>query len=97
MRHLIIRADASTAIGSGHIMRCIALAQAWQERGGPVTFLSHCQNEALQQRIIKEGFEFVFVERSHPDPADLKQVLEWLQNVRNGSARSSLWYQVGLA
>ena len=62
MQQVFIRADASTAIGSGHIMRCIALAQAWQERGGCVTFLSHCQNEALQQRIIKEGFEFVFVD-----------------------------------
>jgi len=85
MRHLFIRSDASTAMGSGHIMRCIALAQAWQEKGGYVTFLSHCQNEALQQRIIKEGLEFVFVERPHPDPADLKQVTERLRNFRNGS------------
>ena len=76
MRHLFIRADASTAVGFGHIMRCLALAQAWQERGGHVTFLSHCLNEALRQRIMKEGFEFVFVERSHPDPADLKQAIE---------------------
>jgi len=85
MQQVFIRADASTAIGSGHIMRCIALAQAWQERGGCVTFLSHCQNEALQQRIIREGFEFVFVDRPHPDPADLTQVLERVQNFRNGS------------
>ncbi len=85
MRHLFIRADASTAIGSGHIMRCIAFAQAWQERGGHVTFLSHCPNEALQQRIIKEGFELVFVKRPHPDSADLKQVLDRMQNFRNGS------------
>jgi len=83
--NLVIRADANSRIGTGHLMRCIALAQAWQERGGYVTFLSHCQNEALQRRVIKEGFEFVFVERPHPDPADLKQVLDQLQNFRNGN------------
>jgi UDP-2,4-diacetamido-2,4,6-trideoxy-beta-L-altropyranose hydrolase len=83
--NLVVRADANSIIGTGHLMRCIALAQAWQERGGHVTFLSHCQSEALQRRVIKEGFEFVFVERPHPDPADLKQVLDRLQNFRNGS------------
>jgi UDP-2,4-diacetamido-2,4,6-trideoxy-beta-L-altropyranose hydrolase len=84
-QNLVIRADANPIIGTGHLMRCIALAQAWQERGSYVTFLSHCQNEALQRRVIKEGFEFVFVERPHPDPADLKQVLDRLQNFRNDS------------
>lgn len=85
MQRLFIRADASTAIGTGHVMRCIALAQAWQERGGCVTFLSSCQNEALQRRIIKEGFELVFVERKHPDSADLKQVLKQMKNVQNNN------------
>jgi len=32
--HLYIRADADGKIGTGHIMRCIALAQAWQDQGG---------------------------------------------------------------
>ena len=31
---LIIRADATPAIGHGHLMRCLALAQAWQDAGG---------------------------------------------------------------
>jgi len=29
--HLYIRADADTKIGAGHLMRCIALAQAWHD------------------------------------------------------------------
>lgn len=39
---LLIRADAGGHLGTGHIMRMIALAQAWQDRGGSVT-LAACQ------------------------------------------------------
>ena len=78
-KNLIIRADATTRIGTGHIMRCIALAQAWQDQGGDVTFLSHCDSEALHQRIIDEGFEFIPIEKPHPDPSDLNQTLKYLE------------------
>jgi UDP-2,4-diacetamido-2,4,6-trideoxy-beta-L-altropyranose hydrolase len=35
---LMIRADANIAMGSGHVARCIALAQRWQDASGEVTF-----------------------------------------------------------
>ncbi len=75
---IVIRADASAKIGTGHIMRCIALAQAWQDRGGHVTFISHCESDALRKRILQEGFQFLFLDNPHPDPSDLKQTLERL-------------------
>jgi UDP-2,4-diacetamido-2,4,6-trideoxy-beta-L-altropyranose hydrolase len=79
--NLYIRADADSKIGIGHIMRCIALAQAWQDRGGEVTFISHCESEALRQRIIDEGFGFIPIEKPYPDPSDLKQTLEQLSAI----------------
>ena len=78
--NLIIRADASTRIGAGHIMRCIALAQAWQDHRGEVTFLSHCEIETIRQRILNEGFDFVPIEKPHPDPSDLTQTLNVLKH-----------------
>ncbi|MCD4754763.1 MAG: UDP-2,4-diacetamido-2,4,6-trideoxy-beta-L-altropyranose hydrolase [Deltaproteobacteria bacterium] len=80
---LTIRADASTIIGTGHIMRCIALAQAWQDNGGDVTFLSHCESPPLRQRIIDEGFDFVPIEKPYLDPNDLKKTLSILSNSTN--------------
>lgn len=76
---LFIRSDSTTQIGTGHIMRCIALAQAWQDEGGKVVFLSHCESEALRQRIINEGFEFIPIEHPHPHPSDFSQTLMQLQ------------------
>jgi UDP-2,4-diacetamido-2,4,6-trideoxy-beta-L-altropyranose hydrolase len=56
---LLVRADADTASGSGHVMRCVALAEAWCARGGAAYFLSRCLNEALCDRIRRAGANFL--------------------------------------
>ena len=56
-RHLIIQADANAEIGIGHLMRCLALGQAWKDAGGKVIFVTSCQNEGLLQRLRVEDFE----------------------------------------
>jgi len=90
-KNLIIRADATTRIGTGHIMRCIALAQAWQDRGGDVTFLSHCDSKALRQRIIDEGFDFIPIEKPCPDPNDLSFTLDMLSAISHQPSAASPW------
>jgi len=67
---LILRADAGTRIGSGHLMRCLALAQAWKDAGGEATFITACQGEGLLQRLRDEGFDIKLLPSAYPDKAD---------------------------
>lgn len=56
---LCIRADANPSIGMGHVMRCLALAQAWQDRGGDVCLISALRLPALIARMQAEKLELV--------------------------------------
>ncbi|MEH2158828.1 UDP-2,4-diacetamido-2,4,6-trideoxy-beta-L-altropyranose hydrolase [Nostoc sp.] len=56
---LFIRVDASTQIGTGHVMRCLALAQAWQYAGGQVIFVMATEAPDLTTRLNTEGMELI--------------------------------------
>ena len=45
---MLVRADATMAIGSRHVMRCLALAQGWQDAGGDVTLAAASLGDALR-------------------------------------------------
>jgi len=80
MKDLVIRADAMRQAGTGHVMRCLALAQAWRNQGGKVTFISHCESDALKERIQGEGFGFIALDNICPDSYDLTKTLSILKN-----------------
>ncbi len=55
-RLLLLRADGDAQIGTGHVMRCLALAQAWQAQGGAAHFVCNSTLPApLAERLRNEG------------------------------------------
>lgn len=94
-KNLVIRADSDSYIGTGHVMRCLALAQAWQLQGGQAVFISRIESEALCQRIESSGIKLIRINGSHPDPDDLGITLEILgQIVQRQSASEKIWLAI---
>jgi len=54
---LLFRADATVTSGTGHVMRCLALAQAWHDGGGRAVFAMADATPAVEERLRSEGFE----------------------------------------
>ncbi|MGD1809774.1 UDP-2,4-diacetamido-2,4,6-trideoxy-beta-L-altropyranose hydrolase [Dapis sp. BLCC M126] len=59
---LLIRVDASTKIGTGHVMRCLALAQALQDEGGEAIFALATHAPNLESRLRSEGMKVVHID-----------------------------------
>jgi len=75
---LLIRADAGTEIGSGHLMRCLALGQAWKDAGDDVIFITSCQSEGLLQRLREEDFEIHIIASQYSAADDWEYTKEIL-------------------
>ena len=68
MAVLLVRADVNSELGAGHVMRCLALAQGWQEKYGQVVFMMAPGSPPVEERLRAENFK-VRVLRSRPSTA----------------------------
>ncbi|MGA1794823.1 MAG: UDP-2,4-diacetamido-2,4,6-trideoxy-beta-L-altropyranose hydrolase [bacterium] len=67
---LFIRVDSGVRIGAGHVMRCLALAQAWTSTGGKAAFITASEGQGLVGRLAAEGFPVARLEEAHPLSGD---------------------------
>jgi UDP-2,4-diacetamido-2,4,6-trideoxy-beta-L-altropyranose hydrolase len=80
---LIFRADASAQIGTGHVMRCFALAQEWRRVGGRASFVCAEITPALEVLLDAEG---IFLHRLSVKPGtdeDAEQTNHYIRSLQS--------------
>jgi UDP-2,4-diacetamido-2,4,6-trideoxy-beta-L-altropyranose hydrolase len=76
--YLIFRVDASVKTGTGHLMRCISLAQAWQSKGYDCIFITHCTVDNIMQKLEKLNCNIINISNVIPVPSDFDGVIDEL-------------------
>ena len=74
--NLLIRADANVSMGTGHAMRCLALAQAWQDEGGHAIFAMSDCTPSVEERLRREGIRVAAIKASPGSVEDSTQTAE---------------------
>ena len=54
---LFIRTDGNAEIGTGHIMRCLSIADAVKKRGGAATFV--IADDSMESMLSERGYDVV--------------------------------------
>ena len=70
---LLVRADAGNYMGTGHVMRCLALGEAWQDLGGDVVVFSKNLPQLLADRLEEERFRLEAIRASPGSDSDADQ------------------------
>ncbi len=52
---MVLRADSGERLGTGHVFRCLALAQAWQDAGGQAVLAGDASSASLEARLAAEN------------------------------------------
>src|SRR5215467_9866391 len=62
-------------MGTGHVMRCLALAQAWQDATGQVVFAMAEGTDAVRMRLAGESCDVVPIVSSPSSSSDMEQTV----------------------
>jgi len=69
LNRVVIRVDASLQMGTGHVMRCLTLAEALKEHGADIVFICREHDGHLLERIEQQGFKTYALPNAHDEEA----------------------------
>lgn len=78
---IFFRTDASVQIGTGHVMRCLTLADALRDAGAKCTFICRSHTGNLMDLIHQRGHTSIALATKTAPPADKQEMLHhaaWL-------------------
>ena len=79
MKRIVFRVDASSMIGIGHVMRCLALAEELRLRGAGVSFICRAHEGHLATTIRSRAFPVVVLPLTQTDHTPCADTYEsWL-------------------
>ena len=83
--NILFRVDASIQLGSGHVMRCLALAERLRDQYANVKFISRLNKGNLNNFIMERGFDLIKLEKPSNKidieelmKPDIQQYNKWL-------------------
>jgi UDP-2,4-diacetamido-2,4,6-trideoxy-beta-L-altropyranose hydrolase len=76
---LVVRADAGLKMGTGHAMRCLALAQGWRHVGGEVIFALAQSTPAIDALLRSEQFSVTRIDDVPGSAEDTRDTLKIAQ------------------
>jgi len=82
MKTLCIRVDYGRMIGLGHLMRCLGIAQAYQEKGHEINFISsiECKNVSIEKRLRKERMGFTYLQAKPASLDDAQKTATYVKD-----------------
>ena len=85
---MLIRADSSEGMGTGHVMRTLGLAQSWQDQGGKAAYAAASCPAGVEERLLKENIELV---RLSPPAGSVEDALATAEAAKD---RGACWVVV---
>lgn len=89
--NIVFRTDASNDIGTGHVTRCLTLANALRKEGANVLFICRKHQGHLIERIESQGFDVVVLPVTNHTSIDFSEASSSKETLTHAHWLGSYW------